>query len=332
MPFIQKDFYLHTPIKATLFLKQLGYPPHLAQKIIDKKRLKHNNIPVKKSQILQGLVRLTYFEERFYQANELIEPFFITKDFACFNKPPKLLIHPKGSFLHKSLLDSMMFYFDSHTKPIHRLDYETSGIVLAGRGYANERALKDMFMAKQVQKLYIAKIRGHLSESITIQAPIKEPTKADKLARKNLCIRSQIHPQGKLATTIVIPIAYHGDCTFVKVIPLTGRTHQIRLHLWYSGYPIVNDFLYSDDDAQSMRYLDEIKASFQSYSHKFAPNPHIEQNPALNDLYADKFLCLHAYALRFCFKGITYHICTTQSLHVLNWWDYDLDLAQVGSF
>ncbi len=300
MPFVQREFFITEPIKAVFFLsKNFGYSIKQAQKLIDKGRLKAEGVAVKKSQVLYGKVCFNDFVADFYASDELIKPFFTTRNFALFEKPPKLLTHPKGSFLHKSLIDSIRFYLGNTAQPIHRLDYETSGLIVVGTNPKSERELKDIFLHRIVQKVYLAQVKGHITESCIIDAPILSPSRIQK-AQKNLSIRSQISPKGKSAQTQIVPLYFdaHLDSTFVKVIPLTGRTHQIRVHLAYIKHPIINDFLYGCDDDISECYLDEIKDQTTQ-----------GMNPS--HIYANKILCLHSYKLTFCYKSLRYSFIAT---------------------
>ncbi|OBV29347.1 hypothetical protein BKN38_07690 [Helicobacter sp. CLO-3] len=325
MPFIRESFHIDTPIKASRFLtRTLGYTTAQAQKHIDKARLRTpDNAPVQKSQIISGIVWLTHFVDDFYTPSELTAPIFTTRDFTLFCKPAKLLTHPKGSFLHKSLIDSARYFAGKDAKLAHRLDYETSGLIVAAKGRANERALKQLFATREVCKTYIAKVQGIITGARTIDAPILAPSPAQK-PHRNLSIRSRIDPSGKPAVTLIAPL--HIDSvraqTTILARPLTGRTHQIRLHCAHIGHPICNDFLYGGDDAMAEAYLDALKQSFldaesgaleSTSAQKSAPevspqnpqsppNPQDSQNPPSPLLSST--LCLHAYHLRFAYRHI----------------------------
>ncbi len=368
MPFVRQEFFIKEPTKAIEFIKNLGFDTKQAQRILDKARLRlDTNTPIYKSQIIQGRVYLTHFNPRFYKEDELIKPLIKTPDFAIFNKPAKLLTHPKGSFLHKSLLDSINFHLGREAKPIHRLDYETSGLILVGKGAENERNLKDLFMHQGIKKKYLAQVFGCIKKPLIINAPILSPNREDKKL-KNLSIRSKISPKGKSAITKITPIKHiknialldsytnrafldskdfaqdkfsdFQDSTLLKVEPLTGRTHQIRIHLSHIKHPILNDFLYGCADDVSECYLDEMQEGFLQESkaqdlenfndsnleaknltqpleskkqHSQNLDSKIPQNQTLKTTkkssqikYANKILHLHSYYLGFCYKGVRY--------------------------
>lgn len=308
MPFIREKHFIPTPIKSAQFLiRVLGFSPKLAQKTIDKARFRlPNNTPIHKSQIISGEVWLTRFVDTYYPPSELLTPIFSTKDFAVFDKPSKLLTHPKGTFTHKSLVDSICSCYGQDAQPIHRLDYETSGIILVAKTKQSEKALKHLVATHKVQKLYLAKIQGILHDEILVNAPIHTP---HKHARGHLSIRSCISDLGKDSSTLLTPIHINPkhNCTYIHAKPLTGRTHQIRLHCAHIGHPICGDMLYGASDEVADMYLCALKEQFLLESSA--------QAKGSSDLVAQT-LCLHALSVRFSFQSISYALSTPTPI----WW------------
>lgn len=318
MPFMREQYFISTPMRAARFLiKELGFSPKLAQKTIDKTRFRlPDNTPIHKSQIISGEVWLTRFVDGYYSPSELIAPIFITKDFVVFNKPNKLLTHPKGTFTHKSLVDSIRAYCGTYGQPAHRLDYETSGTILVATTKQSEKILKNLLSTQQVKKLYLAKVKGILRDEILVNAPISTP---HKRARGNLSIRSCISDLGKDSRTLLTPIYIDTahNCTYIHARPITGRTHQIRLHCAYIGHPICGDLLYGAGDEIADSYLCALKDHFiaQSYAPQFSPESTSQATSPQNTFLAQT-LCLHAFSLHFCYRSICYAISTPQP----NWW------------
>nr|WP_269201970.1 RluA family pseudouridine synthase [Helicobacter pylori] len=249
-----------------------------AQRHLDKQRLKQNQQVVRKSQMIQGVVRLIYFKP-----NEKTQVLvFETKDFGVFDKPPQVYTHPKGYFYHESLLDCIQSHFGKNAHPAHRLDYETSGLVLAGKTLQSAKDLKTLFMQKKVKKTYLALAHGLVGKNIVIDKPILTPQNI----QKDLRIKSKISPLGKPSTTLVEPLSYNPflDISLLKITPITGRTHQIRLHLSSVNHRIVGEGLYGVIDENARKYL-QLKR---------------ENNAPL--------LMLHATSLEFEFKGAIYEI------------------------
>nr|WP_281497875.1 RluA family pseudouridine synthase [Helicobacter pylori] len=249
-----------------------------AQRYLDKQRLKQDQQAVRKSQMIQGVVSLIHFKP-----NEKTQALvFETKDFGVFDKPPQVYTHPKGYFYHESLLDCIQSHFGKNAHPAHRLDYETSGLVLAGKTLQSTKDLKALFMQKKVKKTYLALAHGLVDKNIVIDKPILTPQNI----QKDLRIKSKISPLGKPSTTLVEPLSYNPflDISLLKIAPLTGRTHQIRLHLSSVNHRIVGEGLYGVIDENAREYL-QLKR---------------ENNAPL--------LMLHATSLEFEFNGAIYKI------------------------
>ncbi|MFA8029355.1 RluA family pseudouridine synthase [Helicobacter pylori] len=279
MPFVEEEFEILKPTKALFFVRDvLKCSLKEAQRHLDKQRLKQNRQAVRKSQMIQGVVSLIHFKP-----NEKTQALvFETKDFGVFDKPPQVYTHPKGYFYHESLLDCIQSHFGKNAHPAHRLDYETSGLVLAGKTLQSTKDLKVLFMQKKVKKTYLALAHGLVDKNIVIDKPILTPQNI----QKDLHIKSKISPLGKPSTTLVEPLSYNPflDISLLKIAPLTGRTHQIRLHLSSINHRIVGEGLYGVADENAREYL-QLKR---------------ENNAPL--------LMLHATSLEFEFKGAIYEI------------------------
>ncbi|GAA6982515.1 RNA pseudouridine synthase [Helicobacter pylori] len=279
MPFVEEEFEILKPIKALFFVRDvLKCSLKEAQRHLDKQRLKQNQQAVRKSQMIQGVVSLIHFKP-----NEKTQVLvFETKDFGVFDKPPQVYTHPKGYFYHESLLDCIQSHFGKNAHPAHRLDYETSGLVLASKTLQSAKDLKTLFMQKKVKKTYLALVHGLVDKDIVIDKPILTPQNI----QKDLRIKSKISPLGKPSTTLVEPLSYNPflDISLLKISPLTGRTHQIRLHLSSVNHRIVGEGLYGVIDENAREYL-QLKR---------------ENNAPL--------LMLHASSLEFEFKGAIYEI------------------------
>ncbi|GAA8792632.1 RNA pseudouridine synthase [Helicobacter pylori] len=279
MPFVEEEFEILKPIKALFFVRDvLKCSLKEAQRHLDKQRLQQNQQAVRKSQMIQGVVSLIHFKP-----NEKTQALvFETKDFGVFDKPPQVYTHPKGYFYHESLLDCIQSHFGKNAHPAHRLDYETSGLVLAGKTLQSAKDLKALFMQKKVKKTYLTLVHGLVDKNIVIDKPILTPQNI----QKDLRIKSKISPLGKPSTTLVEPLSYNPflDISLLKITPLTGRTHQIRLHLSSVNHRIVGEGLYGVANEEAREYL-QLKR---------------ENNAPL--------LMLHASSLELEFKGAIYEI------------------------
>ncbi len=128
---------------------------------------------------------------------------------------------------------------------LHRLDKETSGVLVLAKNEEFRLKAIEEFKHMRVEKVYYAVVYGKMAESMEINSPILT-TKA-----KNGAI-SKVSSKGKEALSLVEPVMIEGKYTLVKVTIKTGRTHQIRVHLQSQGYPILGDLKYSNHKASRM--------------------------------------------------------------------------------
>lgn len=123
---------------------------------------------------------------------------------------------------------------------VHRLDMDTSGVLLVGLNAACQRALSMQFEARTVEKRYVAVVAGEISaESGTFDVPMR-------LDVPNRPRQIVDHEQGKPAVTEFRVLERQNGQTRLELNPLTGRTHQLRVHCAHAGHPILGDPLYGD--------------------------------------------------------------------------------------
>jgi len=148
---------------------------------------------------------------------------------------------------------------------LHRLDRETSGVLLMGRDREFiERAVCE-FKARRVKKEYIAWVEGIIYEEIEIDAPISTVKKGKAVSRIDKA-------KGKPAFTKVKPLEIQGKKSKVAIEISTGRTHQIRVHLASIGHPVVGDGQYGSRTLSSRIHLHSAKISIFDYTFE-APQP-----------------------------------------------------------
>ena len=282
MGFVTKEFEIKDKKILDFLVKELGFNIREAKRAIDRGRVSLNGKRItEKSFRGSGKLKCIVFEPNGYG----LKPIFETAHFAIFNKPSGVAIHPKKLANTKSLLDDVRKLYGSNANLVHRLDKETSGLVIASKNKFSESILKQMFQNKEVQKKYLALVKGNLDKTITIKKPIA--TNKDE----NIKVKVLIHPEGKESITIINPIKKIGENTLVECIPLTGRQHQIRVHLFSIGHPIVGDPLYGVDNDFANRYL----------------NKEINEKERIEKTGHNR-LMLHAYKIEFEFMNNKYII------------------------
>jgi UPF0176 protein len=174
--------------------------------------------------------------------NGHIDVIFEDDQFIVVNKPAPLPLHPSGRFNRNTvqyILDEL--YRPEHPLPAHRLDANTSGVLLLCRKRSVARLVQPQFENRTVRKTYLARVNGHPpDEQFECNASI-----ATSPGDKGLRL---IDPDGHSAKTEFQVLRRMDDGTAVlQVTPLTGRTNQIRLHLWHLGFPIAGDPAYLSD-------------------------------------------------------------------------------------
>ena len=154
------------------------------------------------------------------------------------------MVHPSSHQLDiYTLLDEIKYQLGEKASLVHRIDTETSGLVLVSKNAFSDMVLKNMFEDKQYIKKYHALVEGQIEKSIEIDTPITNDTGLIKLKMKT-------DLNGKESKTLIKPISYNKEKnqTLVEASPLTGRQHQIRVHLNSIGHKIVGDPIYGIEE------------------------------------------------------------------------------------
>ncbi|MBE0550731.1 MAG: RluA family pseudouridine synthase [Rubrivivax sp.] len=128
---------------------------------------------------------------------------------------------------------------------VHRLDKETSGVLLLARKRSALVALQDQFRARDTGKVYAALVFGAWPRNVKVIDLALHKT-LDAAGERHVRVVSPAHEDGRRSITLVRVVQAYADCTLLEVTLKTGRTHQIRVHLAHSGHPIVGDAKYGD--------------------------------------------------------------------------------------
>ena len=147
-------------------------------------------------------------------------------------------------------------------KVTHRLDMATSGILMFAKHRDAEVAISKMFQARTVNKQYIALVQGHLTGAGSIEAPLI----GDWPNRPKQKVDFE---QGKSAKTLYQHIDYDADEDYSRILlePITGRSHQLRVHLAHIGHPITGDKLYHPEPTRSRLNRMALHASYLAFEH-----------------------------------------------------------------
>lgn len=166
-------------------------------------------------------------------------------DLLVINKESGMVVHPAPGHYEKTLVNALLYRFDlqggEKTRPgiVHRLDKDTSGLMLVAKNEFTHEKLSKMIGNKEVERHYLAIVDGVIKNtSGTIDAPIGR----DQNNRQKMSVTDI---NSKNAITHFNVLERFKNNTLIECILETGRTHQIRVHLAYIGYPVTNDPLYN---------------------------------------------------------------------------------------
>ena len=189
-------------------------------------------------------IKIFIKEERVISAEPQDIPFEIiheSKDFIVVNKSAGMVVHPGAGNYKNTLLNALLFKFpELENLPragiIHRLDKDTSGLMIVARNQNAFKDLSEQISQRLVKRTYQAFVVGNVSRSGIVEEPIgRHPRNRQKQAVTN---------KGKYALTKYSIVKKYGNYTHLEVNLETGRTHQIRVHMSHIGFPLIGDVLY----------------------------------------------------------------------------------------
>lgn len=233
-----------------------SYSREIVSKMIKEGYILVNNKEVKPSyQTVTGdeiLIDESFKEETDLEGEKIdFQILYEDEDLMVINKPSGLVVHPGNGNKNHTLVNGLIFHnknlsdVSGEERPgiVHRIDKDTSGIMLVAKTNRCHELLSDDFKNKRVNRTYIALLKGEFPhQSATIDAPIGR----DKNNRLKMCVTAD---NSKSAVTHLRVLKRFNKYTLVSLNLETGRTHQIRVHMAYVGYPVYNDPVYGTGEA-----------------------------------------------------------------------------------
>lgn len=211
------------------------------------------------------------------------------EDYAVINKQKNLIVHPAGSIVTGTLVNALLFKYGydglSHIggedRPgiVHRLDKDTTGLMVIAKTNESYNYLKKLFETRQVSKEYLAIVFGNFKEK---KGRIENYMDRDPHNRRKMAVR----PNGRIAISEYEVISETEGFSLVKVHIITGRTHQIRVHMTDLNHPLLGDPVYgnykhkfnldypllhcthlsfTDKDGEKVSFDQEIPKDFEKY-------------------------------------------------------------------
>lgn len=175
-----------------------------------------------------------------------LDIYYEDEDVMVVYKKSGMVVHPGNGNYHGTLVNALTYYTDELSsingsdRPgiVHRIDKDTSGLLLISKNNKSHQILSDDFKNKRIKRKYIALVSGVINES---SGKINAPIGRDILDRKKMCVTDK---NSKNAVTNFTVLKRYKNSTLIECILETGRTHQIRVHMAYIGHPVINDPVY----------------------------------------------------------------------------------------
>jgi 23S rRNA pseudouridine1911/1915/1917 synthase len=201
-------------------------------------------VTVDKNLFRGDLLKVYFLDEKInYEPEDIpIDVLYEDGDLLVLNKPSGIVVHPTKTHKEHTLANGIAHYFKEHNikrkiRFINRLDMDTSGIILIAKNSYCHQYIQDQMNNNTIEKRYIALVEGTVEpQEGTIELMIGKKEKGD--------IKRKVFEEGKPSVTEFKVLERYAKGSLLELKLLTGRTHQIRVHLSHLGYPIAGDTLY----------------------------------------------------------------------------------------
>ena len=196
-------------------------------------------------------VEIETLEASEYVPSRPLQKLFEDEWLLVIDKPAGLVVHPGAGEKQETVLDIFRFNYPQindmadQERPgiVHRLDKDTSGVLILAKTEDALQAMQELFQAREMQKTYLALVKGHLRfRNGTIDLPLARSLKN----RARFEVPREERADQREAITDFSVIRAFEKFTFVRLMPHTGRTHQLRVHLAHFGNPVLGDILYGN--------------------------------------------------------------------------------------
>ena len=221
---------------------------------------KNNSYIVEDKDVIELIENKEYVPSKFKGENIPLDIVYEDEDIVIINKSSGMVVHPASGNYENTLVNALIYRYnldDTNVRSgiVHRIDKDTSGLVIVAKNDKTLELLTEMFKNKQIKKTYLAIVDGVINnKSGTINAPITRDVKDRK--------KMMVGKDGKNSITHFYVLKTFKNNTYLSLNLETGRTHQIRVHMAYIGHPITNDKVYGKENTSFGQYLHASKLEF----------------------------------------------------------------------
>lgn len=275
----QKSFRVsdeHADLRLDVYVTTMCLPNESRTKI--KKFIKSGVITVNKQIVLPSYSvkandTIDCVPSLYVQTDDIIpeniplDVLYDDEDLLIINKQPGLVVHPAAGNKTHTLVNALKHYFGQNLSKyggedrsgiVHRLDKETSGLMIVAKNDAAHKDLAKQFKQRIVKKSYIVLVKGVVQHD---QGKCDQPIGKAKVFRKKMIVE---HGAGKNAFSEYSVVRRFRNATLLQVKIHTGRTHQIRVHMAYLGHPVIGDLVYGvSSPLISRQFLHASKLEFR---------------------------------------------------------------------
>lgn len=243
----------HIPNTIQSFLQSKGYSSQvikelkkMPESILIDGRWEYVRHQLSAGETLTIHIQETDISEKIPPVQMPLDIVYEDEDIMVINKPANMPIHPSLNNYYNSLANGLAWYFEQQNKPfifrcVNRLDRDTSGLTIIAKNMLSAGILSSMVARREIHREYLAVVQGRITpETGTIDAPICR-------LGESIIERHVDFEKGERAVTHYRLVEYKNGHSLLSIHLETGRTHQIRVHMKYIGYPLIGDSLYNPE-------------------------------------------------------------------------------------